>query len=195
MRTAVRGLPNHPVVYVSWHDALAYCEWLTARLREWPETPEPLAHLLRAAGWCVTLPSEAEWEKAARGSDGRRYPWGDDPDPNRANYDETGIGKTSAVGCFPGGVSPHGVEEMSGNVLEWTRSLWGPEWDKLTFPYPYKPDDGREQLQAPDTILRVVRGGAFWHDHQVARCAYRDDDGARGVYDRIGFRVVVRPCL
>ena len=168
-----RGLPNHPVVYVSWHDALAYCEWLTARLREWSETPEPLAQVLRAAGWCVTLPSEAEWEKAARGSDGRRYPWGDDPDPNRANYYETGIGKTSAVGCFPGGVSPHGVEEMSGNVWEWTRSLWGPEWDKLTFPYPYKPDDGREQLQAPDTILRVVRGGAFWNDHQLARCAYR----------------------
>ena len=144
----LRGLPNHPVVWVSWHDALAYCEWLTVRLREWSETPEPLAHGLRTAGWCVTLPSEAEWEKAARGIDGRLYPWGDDPNPNCANYRETGIGKTSAVGCFPGGVSPYGVEEMSGNVWEWTRSLWGPEWDKLTFPYPYKPEDGREQLQA-----------------------------------------------
>src|SRR4029453_10235735 len=111
------------------------------------------------------------------------------------NYDETGIGKTSAVGCFPGGVSPHGVEEMSGNVLEWTRSLWGPEWNKSTFPYPYKPDDGREQLQAPDDIRRVVRGGAFWLAPRGARCASRLDDVARGVINDVGFRVVVRPCL
>ena len=84
---------------------------------------------------------------------------------------------------------------MSGNVSEWTRSLWGPDWDKLTFPYPYKPDDGREQLQAPDTILRVVRGGAAWLVHQSARCAYPYSVGARVVLNDIGFRVVVRPCL
>ena len=192
---SLQGLPNHPVAWVNWHDALAYCEWLTARLREWAETPEPLAHLLRDVGWCVTLPSEAEWEKAARGADGRRYPWGDDPDPNCANCDATGIGKTSAVGCFPAGVSPYGVEEMSGNVWEWTRSLWGSEWNKLIFPYPYKPDDGREQLQAPDDIRRVVRGGAAWGDRQYARCAARFLVDARDVFNVVGFRVVVRPCL
>ncbi len=83
---------------------------------------------------------------------------------------------------------------MSGNVFEWMRSLWGPERDKLTFPYPYKPDDGREQLQALDTIFRVVRGGSAWLDHWRARCAYRYSADARFACV-VGFRVVVRPCL
>ncbi len=83
------GLPTHPVTDVSWYEALAYCDWLTGRLRTWEHTPEPLASLLRQEDWCVTLPSEAEWEKAARGKDGRVYPWGNDPDPDRVNYDAT----------------------------------------------------------------------------------------------------------
>ena len=112
-----------------------------------------------------------------------------------ANYGETGIGTTNTVGCFPDGASPYGVEEMSGNVLEWTRSLWGPERDKSIFPYPYKPDDGREQLQAPDDIRRVVRGGAFWRDSQYARWASPYSSDARGVLTHVGIRVVVRPCL
>ena len=158
---SLRGLPNHPVVAVTWHRALDYCTWLTERLREWAGTPEPLATLLRKDGWQVLLPSEAEWEKAARGGDGRIYPWGKEPDPNRANYANTGIDATSTVGCFPGGASAHGVEELSGNVWEWTRSLWGDDWKKPSYRYPYKPDDGRENLDAADNIHRVLRGGAF----------------------------------
>ena len=149
----LEGVATHPVVYVNWHDAMAYCKWLTQKLQKWPGTPGPLSTLLKKHRWRITLPSEAEWEKAARGTDGRIYPWGDKLDAERANYDDTGIGTTSAVGCFAGGKSPYGCLDMAGNVWEWTRSHHKP--------YPYDPADGREALDAPDSVLRVLRGGAF----------------------------------
>jgi formylglycine-generating enzyme required for sulfatase activity len=188
---SLRGLPNHPVVYVTWYDALKYCDWLTERLRDWDGTPEPLASLLRREGWYVTMPSEAEWEKAARGTDGRIYPWGNDLDPNRANYEDTSIGAVSAVGGFPYGASPYGIEDLSGNVWEWTRSLWGRKSMRPDFTYPYKPDDGREHREAPRHIVRVLRGGAFSSPLRVVRCAYRDWLGPLSSGRRLGFRVVV----
>jgi formylglycine-generating enzyme required for sulfatase activity len=174
-------------MYVDWYDALAYCDWLTARLHTWEHTPEPLAALLRQKDWRVTLPSEAEWEKAARGKDGRVYPWGNDPDPDRANYGDTGTETTNAVGCFPGGVSPYGVEELSSNVEEWTRSLWG------EYPYPSEriARSKREDLQAPTEESRVLRGGAVWGAPQGVRCASRGGYGARVVHDYVGFRVAL----
>jgi len=117
-RNRPQGAANHPIVHVSWHDAVAYCNWLTACLREWSGTPESLKTLLHTEGWRVILPSEAEWEKAACGTDGRAYPWGNDPDPDRANYGSTDINTTSAVGCFPQGVSPYGVEDLV--VTSWS---------------------------------------------------------------------------
>jgi formylglycine-generating enzyme required for sulfatase activity len=191
--TNQRAFLNHPVVNVNWYEALNYCKWLNGRLRAWSEMPEPLAMFLRQKGWIITLPSEAEWEKAARSEDGRIYPWGNEPNPNRANYDATGINMTSTVGCFPGGTSPWGVEDLSGNVWEWTRSLWGRNWEKPDYRYPYKPNDGRERLEAPDRIRRVLRGGAFDFLHWYMRCTYRRWNLPNYWVRDIGFRVVVRP--
>ncbi len=185
---SLRGQDNHPVVRVTWYDARAYCDWLTEQLRGWTETPEPLAGLLQASQqgsrpWQVRLPTEAEWEKAARGTDARVFPWGDDPDANLANYYDTRMLTTNAVGCFPGGASVYGAQDLSGNVWEWCHSLYRP--------YPYRHEDGREDPEADGN--RVLRGGAFGSDQWHVRCASRYGLIPNGGGDFIGFRVVVAP--
>ncbi len=174
------ALPNHPVVGVTWYEAVAFCRWLTEVLRERGELH---------AGQAINLPGEAQWEKAARGPSassghGRAYPWGDDPDPNRANYDDTGIGGTSAVGCFPGGTSPYGVEEMSGNVLEWCATKWQDSYSSYR-------DDNDPAGRDP----RVLRGGAFYYNAGYVRCASRNWYYPLGRYRSVGFRIVLAPRL
>jgi formylglycine-generating enzyme required for sulfatase activity len=164
--SCLRGLPNHPVVYVTWYDALQYCEWLTERLKRWNGMPELLAVHLHQEGWLFTLPSEAEWEKAARGVDGRVFPWGN----QRADYGSSGGNTTSPVGFSPDRASPYGVEDLGGNVREWTRSLWGK--------YPYPSDEReqvrREELETLGAQARVVRGSEQNEDLICKRCAYRN---------------------
>ncbi|MEK7674639.1 MAG: SUMF1/EgtB/PvdO family nonheme iron enzyme [Verrucomicrobiota bacterium] len=168
---------NHPRVGVSWYEALAYCLWLSQQL-----------------GFMITLPSEAEWERAARHTDGRTFPWGnEDEAPQRCNMADTGIGHTSAVGLFPSGNAVCGASDMGGNVWEWTRSLWGKDWEKPAFGYPYQPQDGRENLEAPIEVRRVLRGGSWSSGRGDVRCAYRNgfDPGNRN--GDFGFRVVASP--
>ncbi|MBN8517176.1 MAG: SUMF1/EgtB/PvdO family nonheme iron enzyme [Candidatus Accumulibacter sp.] len=162
---------------MSWQDALAYCRWLAA-----------------VTGKAVTLPSEAEWEKAARGaSDARAYPWGDAFDAARCNAAESGFGDTTPVGIFASGASPYGCLDMAGNVWEWTRSLWGKDWDKPEFGYPYDPSDvQRENLDAPDEVWRVVRGGSWSGRRDLARCAVRDCGRPSYWLGYSGFRVLLR---
>jgi formylglycine-generating enzyme required for sulfatase activity len=205
---------NRPVVSVTWYDALAFCAWLTDRWRG--DLP---------AGWAVMLPSEAEWEKAARGGERipavariltvkegswavpddwadnplprRVYPWGDESAERSANTDGN-VGDASTPGCFAAGRSLYGCDDMAGNVWEWTRSLWGEDIFKPEFPYPYDPrDKERERVDAGPKIWRVVRGGSWSSLRDDARCAYRGRGRPDDRDGGQGFRVVLRsaPCF
>ncbi len=190
----LRDPASRPVRYVSWHEALAYCEWLNQMLATAPVLGGcEAAGLVRSGSWQVGLPSELEWEKAARGGlQNAIFSWGDDPDPNRANYRDSDIGTTSVVGCFP--ANGFGLHDMIGNVWEWARSLWGTDWQKTDFGYPYDPKDvKREALDAGDDVLRVVRGGSWYYPQDDARCAFRRRLPPGSRYDGLGFRVVLRP--
>jgi len=201
-------LPNHPVVGISWYEALAYTRWLTEQL---------------PANWQARLPSEAEWEKAARGGlqipqrpireirwidategdrpeytlidnpqPARRYPWGHAIDVEKCSYNETNLGSTSAVGAFAGGASPYGVEELSGSVWEWTGSVWG-EDSNPEFGYPYHPDDGREDLASDSRKRRVLRGGAFDYREDFTRASYRFRVSPYDGSYWFGFRLLLSP--
>jgi formylglycine-generating enzyme required for sulfatase activity len=153
----VRQKQDHPVTCVSWRDAQAFCQW---------------------AG--VRLPTEAEWEKAARGTDGRIFPWGDDaPTKDHCNF-AMNVKDTTPVGKYPRGASPYGVLDMAGNVWEWTSSL--------VKPYPYDAADGREDSEAGGS--RTLRGGSWDNSEIYVRCANRYRDHPDYGYGYFGFRVL-----
>jgi formylglycine-generating enzyme required for sulfatase activity len=160
------SLLDHPVVDVNWEEANAFCAWLSQeiadcrlQIADFGGSQSTIYNLQSA----IRLPTEAEWERAARGTDGRAFPWGDVWDGTRANTREGGRGATTPVGVFSSGASPVGCLDMAGNVWEWTASL-----DKL---YPYDPRDGREDASAPGR--RILRGGCYANPHGYARCACR----------------------
>jgi formylglycine-generating enzyme required for sulfatase activity len=189
---------DHPVVNVSWQDAMAYCKWLNTFIAKdlnlsVGDRSEgiPMPSLAgqgdaHPAEFLVRLPSEAEWEKAARGKYGNEWPWGNEFDENKCNSSEGSKGGTTPVGSYsPQGDSPYGVADMAGNVWEWCHSL--------SKSYPYIVNDGREDESAPETGARVLRGGSFHNFQGSTRCAsrdYRSPDFWRVSY---GFRVAISP--
>ena len=159
-------LANHPQVGVSWYEAVAYCRWLSEK-----------------TGQEHRLPNESEWERAARGVDGREYPWGAKFDASLCNSEAIGLGSTTAVGLFPGGESPAGSDgagilDASGNVLEWCSTKWRESYEEPA-------DDALE-----GSFVRVLRGGGFAVGSYDARCAYRLRFGPVNFYFFVGFRLV-----
>jgi formylglycine-generating enzyme required for sulfatase activity len=162
---------DHPVVSISWQEARDFCAWAGD-----------------VSGENIRLPSEAEWEKAARGTDGRKYPWGNqDPDVERCNYDEN-IGTTTRVGRYsPQGDSPYGCQDMAGNVMEWTSSLWGQNEDEPDYKYPYRAGDGREYPESKGK--RVVRGGSWYlSEYDLASACRAWHNSPSATSNNIGFR-------
>ena len=156
--------PAQPVVGICWHEARAYCAWLSAQ-----------------TGQAYRLPTEAEWEAAARGLEGRSYAWFGEFDPVRCNVFETHVRGTTPIGVFPGGDTPEGLADMSGNVWDWTSTAY--------HSYPYAADAKRED---PDSAKsrRVVRGGSWNGYRGGARCASRLVAHPGSRRDGVGFRLV-----
>lgn len=170
---------NHPVVGVTWYEAYAFSQWLDERYRTGKQGGVALP-----GGWGVRLPTEAEWEKAARGTDGRVFPWGDEWDSARLNSAESGIKQTSAVGLFLRGESPTGVQDMAGNVWEWslTKSGWRYAEGPATM-------DNTAEGQEP----RVLRGGCWVQAQWSSRCASRGWGSPSSRDYGVGFRVCAGP--
>ncbi len=181
----LRDPDSRPVRYVTWFEAMQYAAWLNQRLQKMTDLPTGLQVILQQGKPVVRLPSEVEWEKAAKGGINSARPrqiftWGDTPTPNFANYHDTGINDTSVVGCFSGGHGPYGHADLLGNVWEWQHNVYAA--------YPYKVNTDEDDIKNMKDS-RALRGGSWNNNDQNARCALRFRNRPDNHFINVGFRV------
>jgi formylglycine-generating enzyme required for sulfatase activity len=155
---------NFPVVGINCHEAYAYTRWLS-----------------KESGSAYSLPTEAQWEKAARGSGGFLYPWGEEWQENRCNSHECGLGHTSPVGIFPAGTSPYGCMDMAGNVLEWCADWYDEDY--------YKKSPDRNPPGPESGSFRILRGGNWYYHRENCRCTRRHRALSTFRGSGVGFRL------
>lgn len=173
---------NHPVVGVSWFEALAYSVWLNE-----------LGASIKPEGLVaspIRLPAEEEWEYAARGSEAWAYAWGNEADPHKGNYSDAGIGQTSSVGLFPPSLA-FGLQDMSGNVWEWTSSRWGKNANSPDFTYTHWQEQQAQRNLLKPVEFRTLRGGSGYDGSEFVRCAVREGDHPTYRNVHVGFRVLL----
>ena len=166
---------SQPVVGISWFEANAYCAWLSAQ-----------------TGQNYKLPSEVEWEATAGGKIGREFVYGKLFDPFCCNTYETHIRCTTPIGIFPNNCTPEGIRDLTGNVWEWTTTIWGKDSRKTDYPYPYDANDGREDLEDGQS-RRILRGGSWYNLQNLAYCSSRIKRHPTARVNLNGFRVVRYP--
>ncbi|MEM7331588.1 MAG: SUMF1/EgtB/PvdO family nonheme iron enzyme [Chloroflexota bacterium] len=168
--TAFAG-PTLPRTRVSWFDSMAFCAWLSNELIEKDEMST--FDIQNVASWCVRLPTEQEWQRAAVGDSGFSYPWGNELHESRANYGDL-VGQPTPVDAYPTGQSPFGVMDMVGNLADWCLTRWG-----------------EDSVEVTGYTYRVVKGGAWNISHpEYLRAIDRTGTGPRGVLNDGGFRIV-----
>lgn len=161
------NVKDYPVVGVSWYDAINFLEWVS-----------------NLTGFTYRLPSEAEWEKAARGIDGREYPWGNVWDASKANTSETRLKRLTPVGSYPEGISPFGCYDMGGNAYDWCSDWFHAET------YKHSPADN--PMGAVEGRRKVIRGGSWLPRGEfAARCANRAAYEPIRVVHNVGFRIAI----
>ena len=176
---------NRPVVGITWFEAFAYIQWLTTLVNE-----HQLFNNFCKGNLKILLPSEAEWEKAFRGNDGKIFPWANNWKKDAANTREIQLSTTSIVGMFPKGKSkPLGLLDGTGNVWEWTRTIWGSDPKEPKFAYKYQTDDGREDMNSWE--FRILRGGAWGSRQGNVRCTSRNRNLPDFSNYDIGFRMIL----
>jgi len=185
---------NHPVTWVTWHDAIAYCEWLNKSLKSRithnnsVNLSKDFKNLINDNNYQICLLSEKEWLYAAT-LDKNIYPWGNKVSVNCCNFKTSKLNKTCPVGCYIEGISENGLFDLSGNTWEWLRTKWGPRFEERKYKKTNTISDDRDNIYTEKKFLRAMKGGSFAVEYKRLKINFEDAVTPESSDDADGFRI------